>query len=78
MQKRSRSFMMLCIVLLASAAPALASGFRLPDQGAAAMGMAGAVAGQADEARKAEAELRERMREVIELVERLSERAAKP
>ena len=34
-------------------------------------------AGQADEARKAAAELRERMKEVIELVERMSDRAAK-
>ena len=34
-------------------------------------------AGQADGARKADAELRERMKEVIALVERLSERAAK-
>jgi len=32
---------------------------------------------QADGARKAEAELRERMREVIALVEKLAERAAK-
>ena len=35
-------------------------------------------AGQADEARKAAAELRERMKEIIELVERMSDRAAKP
>ena len=35
-------------------------------------------AGQADAAKKAQAELRERMKEVIELVERLSEAAAKP
>jgi hypothetical protein len=34
-------------------------------------------AGQADEARKAAAELRERMKEIIELVERMSDRAAK-
>jgi len=34
-------------------------------------------AGQADAARKAAAELRERMKETIELVERLSDRAAK-
>ncbi len=31
---------------------------------------------QGDAARKAEAELRERMKEIIELVEKLSERAA--
>jgi hypothetical protein len=35
-------------------------------------------AGQAETAKKAEAELRERMKEVIALVERLSERAARP
>ena len=34
-------------------------------------------AGQAEGARKAEAELRERMKQVIALVERFSERAAK-
>ena len=34
-------------------------------------------AGLAEDARKAEAELRERIREVTALVERLSERAAK-
>lgn len=34
-------------------------------------------AGQADAAKKAQAELRERMKDVIELVERLSEAAAK-
>jgi len=34
-------------------------------------------AGQAEEARKAEAQLRERMKEVIALIERLSERVAK-
>ncbi len=34
-------------------------------------------AGQADAARKAEGELRERMKEIIGLVEPLSERAAK-
>ncbi len=33
--------------------------------------------GQADAAKKAAAELRERMKEVIELVERLSERVTK-
>ena len=35
-------------------------------------------AGEADAARKAAADLRERMKDVIELVERLSESAAKP
>jgi hypothetical protein len=35
------------------------------------------AAGQADAARKAEAELREPLRELIALVERLSERAKK-
>lgn len=34
-------------------------------------------AGQADEARQAAAELRERMKEMIEFVERMSDRAAK-
>jgi hypothetical protein len=34
-------------------------------------------AGQAEEARKAEAQLRERMKEVIALIERLSARVAK-
>jgi len=34
-------------------------------------------AGQADEARKAAVELRERTKEIIELVERMSDRAAK-
>jgi hypothetical protein len=34
-------------------------------------------AGQADEARKAVADLREQMTEIIELVERMSDRAAK-
>ncbi len=34
--------------------------------------------GQADAAKKATGELRERMKEVIELVERLSERVTKP
>jgi len=34
--------------------------------------------GEADAAKKAAAELRERMKDVIELVERLSESAAKP
>ncbi len=34
-------------------------------------------AGEADRARKAAGDLRERMKEAIELVERLSERAAK-
>ena len=34
-------------------------------------------AGQADEARKAADELRERMKEMIELVEQMSDRAAK-
>jgi hypothetical protein len=35
-------------------------------------------AGEADGARKAAAELREHMKQVIELVERLSEQAEKP
>ena len=34
-------------------------------------------AGQSDEAKKAEADLRERMKAIIELAETLSERAAK-
>ncbi len=34
-------------------------------------------AGQADRAKQAAAELRERMREIVELVQRQSERAAK-
>ncbi len=50
MRLRSTAFLAALSLLLAAPLPASASGFRLPDQSASAMGMAGAFAAQADDA----------------------------